>query len=679
QELQARNQQIEELYSYSEAIMSTIHEPMLILDNDMKIRSANKSFCKTFHVSEQESMGTSLYKLNKNEWSFPGLRELLEEIVTNNVCFHDFEIDHTFSNIGHKILLLNAHKVSQPSKNEELIVLTIIDVTATRKLALAAQENEIKISEIQLEAEKKAMKIIEDSNKRYNMMLMQSPFAFAILKGKDMKITLANDSVKKLWGKGNDIEGKSLFDVLPEIVTTSFPGLLNDVFTTGKPFNGYEHLVSLLRKGKMEDVYFNFVYQPYLEADKTISGVTIISYEVTKQVHLKDQLIEAIANAEHKTKIAEDALKAKQQFLSNMSHEIRTPMNAIVGFTNVLLRTELSTKQKECINAVKTSGNALIVIINDILDLAKVNAGKMCFEEKPFNLSETITEIFHLFEIKCQKKKLELVKEIDSKIPKIVLGDAIRLRQIILNLISNAIKFTEVGKITLSVKILKEDAEKTTIEFSLTDTGIGIPKNKLKTIFDNFEQAFDETSRLYGGTGLGLAIVKQLVEQQDGKLIVKSKLGKGSTFGFVMAFKKTNQVMPIETIIVELDKNNTITKAKVLVAEDMSLNQLLIKILLEDFGFECDIAENGKIAIQKLQNNSYDIVLMDIQMPEMNGFEATEFIRNEMKSKIPIIALTADVTTVDIKKSLDVGMNDYISKPIDEKLLLKKINNQLIQ
>jgi two-component system, chemotaxis family, CheB/CheR fusion protein len=678
QELHARNQQIEELYIYSEAIMSTIHEPMLVLDKDMRIRSANKSFCKIFHVDEDESIGKSLYKLNNNQWNFSGLRELLEDIVPKNNRFHDFEVDYTFPDIGHKILLLNAHRVSQPSQNEELIVLTIIDITAVRKLALELLEKEKKVIEIQKEIEKKAIKIIEDSNKRYEMMLMQSPFAFAILKGKKMTIALANDSVKKLWGKGNDIEGKSLFDVLPEIISSPVPALLHEVFTTGKPYNGYELLVPLLRKGKMEDVYFNFVYQPYMEADNTISGVAVIAYEVTNHVHLKDQLITAITTAEHKTKIAEDALTAKQQFLSNMSHEIRTPMNAIIGFTNVLLKTELSTQQKECINAVKTSGNALIVIINDILDLAKVNAGKMNFEDKPFDLFETISEIFHLFEIKCQSKNLELEKVIDNRIPKIVKGDAIRLRQIILNLISNAIKFTEVGKISLTIKFLNEDDEKTTIEFALTDTGIGIPESKLENIFDNFEQAFDETSRLYGGTGLGLAIVKQLVEQQGGTLIIKSKLGKGSTFGFVLGFKKSTQEIPIDPIT-EIDSNKTINNAKVLVAEDMPLNQLLIKIILEDFGFECDIAENGKIAIEKFQNNTYDIVLMDIQMPEMNGFETTEFIRKSLKSKIPIIALTADVTTVDIKKSLEVGMNDYISKPIDENLLLKKINNQLLR
>ena len=379
---------------------------------------------------------------------------------------------------------------------------------------------------------------------------------------------------------------------------------------------------------------------------------------------MKDQLIEAIANAEHKAKLAEDALKAKQQFLSNMSHEIRTPMNAIIGFTNVLLKSELNSQQKECVNAVKTSGNSLIVIINDILDLAKVNAGKMNFEENPLNLNQTIFEIFHLFVVKCERKKIELVQNIDSAIPKIILGDDIRLRQIFLNLISNAIKFTEKGTITLDIKIL--------------DQNIGIPENKLDTIFDNFEQAFDATSRLYGGTGLGLAIVKQLVELQGGKLFVKSKLGKGSTFGFSMSFKNTTLEIPVESAI-QLNENNNLTNVKVLVAEDMPLNQLLIKMILEDFGLECDIAENGKIAIDKLQNNTYDIVLMDIQMPEMNGFEATEFIRKKMKSKIPIIALTADVTTIDIKKSLEIGMNDYISKPIDEKLLYNKINELLMR
>jgi CheY-like chemotaxis protein len=237
--------------------------------------------------------------------------------------------------------------------------------------------------------------------------------------------------------------------------------------------------------------------------------------------------------------------------------------------------------------------------------------------------------------------------------------------------VSNAVKFTSKGKITVSVRLLKEDEDKATIEFSVADTGIGIPENKIKDIFGNFQQATSGTSRLYGGTGLGLSIVKQLVEPQGGIISVKSKIKEGSTFSFTLSFKKTNAAAELETEILELDTE--IKNIKVLVVEDIALNQLLMKTLLDDFGFERDVAVNGKIAIEKLKTKSYDIILMDLQMPEMNGFEATEYIRNIMNSNIPIIALTADVTTVDLEKCKAIGMNDYIAKPIDERLLYTKI------
>jgi two-component system CheB/CheR fusion protein len=676
QELYSRIQQVEELYHYNEAILSTVHEPVLVLDKNIKIKSANISFCKTFHVTEEECIGKSLYQLGNNQWNIQKLRELIEEIVPKNNRFHDFEVEHVFPVIGKKIMLLNAHRIIQARENEELIVLTIIDITDVRNLAIELQIKEKKVLEVQLEVEKKALKLIEDSNKRYNMMLMQSPFSFAILKGKDMVITLANDSIKEIWGKGSKIEGKPIMDILPELKDGIIPKMLKEVYTTGVAQEGYELLVPLMRNGQLDNVYFNFVYQPYLDADGSILGVTIIAYEVTTQINLKGELIEARRIAEQNTKIAENALKSKQQFLSNMSHEIRTPMNAIIGFTNVVLKTDLNKEQKEFITAIKSSGSALIVLINDILDLAKVDAGKMTFDKKSFNIYESIADIFYLFESKCSEKNLKLEQQYDTRIPEFIVGDCMRLRQIILNLISNAIKFTSKGKIILSVQMLKEDSEKTTIEFTLTDTGIGIPENKLDHIFDNFEQASSEISRLYGGTGLGLAIVKQLVEHQGGSLIVKSEEGKGSTFGFIMDFDKFCADTTIETESI-VDTIEEVENVKILVAEDVPLNQLLIKIILEEFGFQCDIAENGKVAIQKLKENSYDIILMDILMPEMNGIEATDYIRNTMNSQIPIIALTADVTTVDVQKSKTVGMNDYISKPIDEKLLYNKIIKQL--
>jgi CheY-like chemotaxis protein len=364
-------------------------------------------------------------------------------------------------------------------------------------------------------------------------------------------------------------------------------------------------------------------------------------------------------------------MKAKQQFLSNMSHEIRTPMNAIIGFTKVVLKTDLSEKQKEYISAIKVSGDNLIVLINDILDLAKVDAGKMTFEKSPFKLKNSVTSMVQLFETKIQEKNLAFVKEYDNKIPEMVIGDSVRLHQIILNLISNAIKFTTHGKISVAVRLLSEDRENVTIEFSVSDTGIGIQESDVENIFENFQQATSSTARLYVGTGLGLAIVKQLVEAQGGSINLKSKIGEGSTFIFTLNFQKADVKAELDEDNLEL--NPEIKNIKVLVVEDMALNQLLMKTLLDDFGFERDVASNGKIAIEKMLTKSYDIILMDLQMPEMNGFEATDYIRNTLKSKVPIIALTADVTTVDVEKCKAVGMNDYIAKPIDEKLLYSKI------
>ena len=439
----------------------------------------------------------------------------------------------------------------------------------------------------------------------------------------------------------------------------------------------------IIMDGKLTDVLFNG--SVYKDDRGNVLGAVVVARVITEQKRIEKELTEAKVFAELATGIAEgakmkaedaartaeDAVKAKQQFLSNMSHEIRTPMNAIIGFTKVVLKTDLSDKQKEYLTAIKISGDALIVLINDILDLAKVDAGKMTFEQTPFKMELSISAMLHLFETKIQEKNLELIKEYDSNIPEVLLGDPVRLHQIILNLVSNAVKFTSKGKITVRIKLLKEDDEQATIEFSVSDTGIGITADKLEKIFENFQQASSGTSRLYGGTGLGLAIVKQLVEPQGGQITVKSKVDEGSTFSFVLGFQKTNTETELETDILDLDEQ--IKNIKVLVVEDIPLNQLLMKTLLDDFGFEGDIAANGRIAVEKLQKNSYDVILMDLQMPEMNGFEATDYIRNQMKSNIPIIALTADVTTVDLAKCKSVGMNDYISKPVDERLLYTKI------
>jgi len=308
--------------------------------------------------------------------------------------------------------------------------------------------------------------------------------------------------------------------------------------------NGYEILYT--RKNG-ETFYAMFFFEITTLGDKkyTIASYLDISdkkkaeAEIEKMNNELQKETEAKNVAEQKKQVAEATAKSKQQFLAHMSHEIRTPMNSILGFTNVLFRTNLNEEQKGYISAIKESGDALLIIINDILDITKVDAGKMVFEKTGFNLFKSVSATLHLIDDKIKEKNLEYIKEFDTGIPEIVVGDAVRLRQILLNLVSNAAKFTNHGRITVSIHKLKEDAETVTLEFIVKDTGIGIPKDKQENIFNSFEQATNDTSRLYGGTGLGLAIVKKFVELQGGIVSLESEPGKGSSFGFVLSFGNT--------------------------------------------------------------------------------------------------------------------------------------------
>jgi PAS domain S-box-containing protein len=560
-------------------------------------------------------------------------------------------------------------------------------IIANKELAFQNNEKEKRAAELVIankelefqnnEKEKRAAELRIAS---YARSLIEASLDPLVTISADGKITDVNEASIKVTGikRENLISTDfSNYFTQPEKAQEGYRQVFEKGFVSDYPLT-IKH-----RNGKLTDVLYNA--SVYKDDKGQVIGVFAAARDVTDQKRFEKELIEAKVfaelatelaeeakrKAENATVIAEDAVKAKQQFLSNMSHEIRTPMNAIIGFTKVVLKTDLTAKQKEYLTAIKMSGDALIVLINDILDLAKVDAGKMTFVQTPFKMAVSLSAMLHLFETKIQEKNLELVKEYDSLIPEVLVGDPVRLHQIILNLVSNAVKFTTKGKITVSVHLLNEDAEKATLEFAVKDTGIGIPENKIDKIFENFQQATSGTSRLYGGTGLGLAIVKQLVESQGGSIHVKSKVDEGSTFSFILSFLKTDAEAELEVEPVELDTE--IKHIKVLVVEDIALNQLLMKTLLDDFGFERDIVANGKLAVEKLQTNSYDIILMDLQMPEMNGFEATEYIRNKMNSKVPIMALTADVTTVDLAKCKAVGMNDYIAKPVDEKLLYSKI------
>ena len=548
-------------------------------------------------------------------------------------------------------------------------------VIADKELNFQNEEKEKRVSENkELEAYNYSLKVAS----QYSLSLIEASRDPLFTISPQGKITDTNQASVRVTGVcKEELIGSDFFDYFtePEKAKKIYKEVFEKGFVIDYPL--------VITDGELVPVLFNGAV--YKDEKGNIIGAVVVARDITEQKKAEKELIEAktfaelaSSNAEEAKIIAEaatteanEAVKSKQQFLSNMSHEIRTPMNAIIGFTKVVLKTELTAKQREYLTAIKMSGDALIVLINDILDLAKVDAGKMSFEKTPFKLKLSIKAMLHLFETKIQEKNLKLISHYDDTIPEVLVGDPVRLHQIILNLVSNAVKFTHTGKITVTTKLVSETDDDVAIKFSVADTGIGISESKIGKIFENFQQATSGTSRIFGGTGLGLAIVKQLVEAQNGTIDVESTIGKGSAFSFMLYFDKTLIENVLEPEIQEIDMKTKDTK--ILVVEDMELNQLLMKTLLDDFGFECEIAANGKIAIEKLQKNSYDIILMDLQMPEMNGFEATEHIRKKMKLTIPIIALTADVTTVDVAKCKAVGMNDYISKPIDERLLYSKL------
>ncbi|MHA3787995.1 ATP-binding protein [Flavobacterium hauense] len=389
--------------------------------------------------------------------------------------------------------------------------------------------------------------------------------------------------------------------------------------------------------------------------------------------HVMSQLELRIKNTEldRQKEIAERAIYAKDSFLANMSHEIRTPLNAIIGFTDLIAKTQLDPTQKDYIENVQTAGENLMLIINDILDLSKIESGNLIIESQTFSLRNTLKHTYELLKVKVHDN-IEFNLFLDADMPDMVIGDRGRLNQILTNLAGNAIKFTPDGDITISVKKIAENDTTYTLRFSVKDTGIGISEDKLETIFDRFTQAEESTTRRFGGTGLGLNIVKQLVELQHGVINVKSTPGRGSEFYFILSFGKAfgQEIVQVQNV----EELKPLKKLSVLLFEDNILNQKLAKSVIDEFGFDLDIANNGEEGIEMFHKKTYDLILMDLQMPIKDGYQTTEYLRCELKSDIPIIAMTAHSLVGEQQKCYDIGMNGYVPKPFKQAELLNEIN-----
>lgn len=416
-------------------------------------------------------------------------------------------------------------------------------------------------------------------------------------------------------------------------------------------------------------VWILATYNPILDEKGRVTKVIKIAQEITQSIESRDTL--------QKEKEKADILNIqKDNFIANVSHEIRTPIHAILGFTQLLLDSETEPLKTGYLQAVKTAGDTLLFIINDILDISKIESGIFQIDQVEFDLRRTIEELYSFLRIRAIQKNLDFSFQIDPKIPPYLLGDKNRLAQVLINLVGNAIKFTEEGFVKLMVSQKRQTKDKVWIKFSVQDSGIGIPTEKLGQIFNRFSQSGETNSRRFGGTGLGLNISKSIVEKMNGLIEVNSKEGAGSEFSFEIAFKKSDRKLSSDSQSTPKEPGDKrLNPIRILLCEDNELNQVLMTKLLSPPHFELTLAKSGLEGVRYLESHSVDLILMDIQMPVMDGYQATDKIRNELNINVPIIALSANFLIKEKKKCLDAGMDDYLSKPFSQEELFQKIRD----
>ncbi|PTQ96981.1 PAS domain S-box-containing protein [Mucilaginibacter yixingensis] len=480
-----------------------------------------------------------------------------------------------------------------------------------------------------------------------------------------MRIETINPAIEKIMGyKPAEVIGKSIIDLAAENERTAFRKKLGEVI-----------------KDNLSFAVFEFRFETF---DKRLIWAECrISYrnkmifmnisDISPQKSYQEQLVKSKEAAEYSRKV-------KETFLANMSHELRTPVNGIIGLTNLLRKTQVDEQQTGMLDLLETSSQSLLGVINDVLDISKIEAGKFSIVRSPNSLRTLCKAVHDLLKYKADEKNIELLLEIDDNVPDYVMVDSLRINQILMNLLSNAIKFTERGYVKLRLTEQQRHGDKSKIQFTVEDTGIGIPADRLSKIFDSFEQAEDDTSVKYGGTGLGLTIVKKLIELKGGKLTVSSISGKGSTFNFANWYTLAQAPKPE----VEQRRNTKelppFKDLRVLVAEDNLVNQFMLSKMLKDWQVQVEMVDNGRKALEKLKTKPFDIVLMDTHMPEMNGYETAKTIRLDLEEparSIPIISLSAASFDHEQQQAIAAGMNDVLAKPFLPHELHDKIEQQL--
>jgi PAS domain S-box-containing protein len=439
---------------------------------------------------------------------------------------------------------------------------------------------------------------------------------------------------------------------------------------TGSPIEFYltsKVFESPYRNSSGELTWMLCTTAPLFDEAGRVEGGVIVVFDISARKKLEQEMIEA-------RKAAEAGLELRKTILANVSHELRTPVNAIVGMSALLASTSLNDQQREYLKTMRFSSDGLLVLIDDLLDVSRIEAGKVELEELEFSMQENFSELTKSLRLRAEEKGLLFEWNLDERIAPRLLGDVHRLNQIITNLIGNAIKFTPQGKVRLEITQVGESNEMQGVRFSVIDTGIGIAAERQVAVFQAFAQEDNSTTRKYGGTGLGLSISKRIVEMMGGELKLTSEKNAGTTFSFEVQLKKSAE----GSVVVKEFKPN-LDGSRILLVEDNKVNQFLANALLKSWNAQVDISEDGLDALDRMRNVNYDLVLMDLQMPIMDGFEATEQIRNELNSKVPIIGLSANALNGERERSLEKGMNEYVSKPFQPEVLYDKIHGLIFR
>lgn len=519
---------------------------------------------------------------------------------------------------------------------------------------------------IQLAQHQKDIKAKNEELQNFAIMVKNSADIIATVDAQTFRIHSINQAVNKILGyKPAELVQKSIVDLAAPVSEEKFRKKLSDIVNNNLNYAVAEFQLETFDKKTI-----------WAECRITYSNKVLFLNisDVSPQKSYQQELIKSKEASDYSRKI-------KENFLANMSHELRTPVNGIIGLTGMLRKSPLDEQQKNVVDLLEVSSQSLLGVINDVLDISKIEAGKFSIIRKPNDIRVVAKSVIDLLKYKADENNVELILDIDNDVPETLQFDSLRVNQIFMNLLSNAIKFTERGYVKLQLSVLQKLNDNVKVKFSVIDSGIGIPADRLNKIFDSFEQAENDTEAKFGGTGLGLTIVKKLIELKGGELTVSSQVGSGSVFNFINWYKIAEK--PKENKLVDGGAQRVLepfTDIRVLVAEDNLVNQFMLSKMLKDWNIIVEIVDNGQKVIDRLQAKEYDLILMDTHMPELNGYQAAKHIRvnfAEPKRSIPIISLSAATFEHEQQQALSAGMNDVLAKPFQPHQLHEKIKRLL--